>query len=247
MSKLSKIAASVAVVPMLAFTTPVFAASAGTLAGGDNYQAKNLTQNGSYGDNTTATCNEVVKYSMLLSNTQFTALNNVTLTVTLPSQGGVSTATATTDLGGTSGTTDTTTVTLTGNGATQSLVSGSVELDDGNGNAIKALPDTVATSGVNIGTLNGSTNEFVNFKVNVTCTPTPNKIQVCELATKKLVTINESDFNSSKYSKDLTKCQTAPTTLVNTGAGDVAGLFAVVAVAGAFAHRLFTSRRLSRQ
>jgi len=40
---------------------------------------------------------------------------------------------------------------------------------------------------------------------------------------------------------------TPPTTLVNTGAGDVIGLFGAVAVLGAFAHRLFLSRRLSRQ
>lgn len=39
---------------------------------------------------------------------------------------------------------------------------------------------------------------------------------------------------------------TPPTTLVNTGPGQVAALFAAVAVLGAFAHRLFLSRRLSR-
>jgi uncharacterized repeat protein (TIGR01451 family) len=36
-----------------------------------------------------------------------------------------------------------------------------------------------------------------------------------------------------------------PTTLVNTGAGDVAELFAAVAVLGAFAHRLFLGRRVT--
>ena len=39
---------------------------------------------------------------------------------------------------------------------------------------------------------------------------------------------------------------TPPTTLVNTGPGQVAGLFAVATVAGAFAHRLFLGRRLAR-
>lgn len=38
-----------------------------------------------------------------------------------------------------------------------------------------------------------------------------------------------------------------PTALVNTGAGDVAGLFAGVAIASAVAYRLFLGRRLSRQ
>jgi len=219
MSKLSKIAATAAVAPLLAFTAPAFAAGVGTLAGGDTYQAKNLTQGTAYGNNTSATCNDVVQYSMMLSNTQFTGLNNVTLKVTLPSTGGVSTATATTDAGGTSGTTDTTTVTLS-SGATQSLVSGSTELFDDKANPIKALPDTITTSGVNIGTLNGSTTEFVNFKAKVTCPTTP---------------------------PTTPPTTTPPTTLVNTGAGSVAGLFAVVAAAGAFGYRLFLGRRLSRQ
>lgn len=38
-----------------------------------------------------------------------------------------------------------------------------------------------------------------------------------------------------------------PTRLVNTGPGQVAALFAAVAVLGAFAHRLFLSRRLGRE
>lgn len=222
MSKISKIAAGAAVVPMLAFAAPAFAAnSLGQLGGGDNYQAKNLTTGSAYGDNTTATCNDVVKYSMQLSNTQFGTLDSVNLKATLPSQGGVSTATATTNLGGTSGASDTTTVTLS-SGATQTLVNGSTELDDSNGNAIKTLPDTVTTSGVDIGALVGSTTEFVNFKAKVTC-PTP------------------------PVTPPTTPTQPKPTTLVNTGAGDVAGLFAVVAAAGAFGYRLFLGRRLSRQ
>jgi len=39
---------------------------------------------------------------------------------------------------------------------------------------------------------------------------------------------------------------TPPTTLVNTGPGQVVGLFAVATIAGAFAHRLFLSRKLAR-
>lgn len=38
----------------------------------------------------------------------------------------------------------------------------------------------------------------------------PKKIEVCELATKKIVTINESDFDSSKYSKNLADCKETP-------------------------------------
>lgn len=39
---------------------------------------------------------------------------------------------------------------------------------------------------------------------------------------------------------------TPPTTLVNTGAGDVAAIFAATSIAGAMAYRLFMTRRLSR-
>lgn len=37
--------------------------------------------------------------------------------------------------------------------------------------------------------------------------PVVNKIIVCELATKKIIKINESDFDSKKHSKDLDRCR----------------------------------------
>lgn len=51
--------------------------------------------------------------------------------------------------------------------------------------------------------------------VNKTCAP--GQINVCELATRKIVTINESDFDSSKYSKNLADCQSTPSELPQTG------------------------------
>lgn len=205
--KLAALVAALAVVPALAFAVPAFAGSTGRLAGGDNYVAKNITKGGAYSDNTAATCNDTVQYSMQLSNTQFDTLDSVTLKVTLPSQGGESTATATTNLGGTTGTSDTTTVTLSGTNASQSLIPGTTTLYDGNGKALKTLPDTVATTGVNIGALEGSTTEYVNFQVKVNCPTPPKQIQVCDLSSLKVITIDEDQFDASKYSKDLTKCQ----------------------------------------
>ena len=41
----------------------------------------------------------------------------------------------------------------------------------------------------------------------------PKEITVCELATKKIVTIKESEFNPSKYSKNLDDCKEAPKTI----------------------------------
>jgi uncharacterized repeat protein (TIGR01451 family) len=52
--------------------------------------------------------------------------------------------------------------------------------------------------------------EFYNTAkttVNIPCQPvTPGSINVCELSTKKIVSIKESEFNSSKYSKNLADC-----------------------------------------
>jgi hypothetical protein len=254
MSKISKFVAVLAALPVLTFAAPVFAASAGQLGGGDNYVAKNLTKGGAYGDNTAAACNETVQYSMQLTNTQFGALNNVTLKASLPSQGGVSTATATTDLGGTTGTSDTTTVTL-GSGVSQSLVSGTTVLYDDAGHSIKTLSDTVNTTGVNIGTLNGSTTEYVNFQVKMTCeTVQPKDIQVCRLSDKQVITIKETEFDAAKHTKDLSQCKTTttppvtpPTTLAKTGPTDTVAIVAAAIAAGTVGARLFLSRRLTRQ
>jgi hypothetical protein len=228
MSKVSKIVAGLAIVPVLAISGSAFAGSPGQLAGGDNYQVKNITQKGSYANTISATCNDEIQYSMQLSNTQFGSLNNVTLKATLPSNGGVSTATATTDLGGTSGTSDTVTVTLGAN-QTQTIESGTTVLYDDAGHALKTLPDTI-TSGVNIGTLDGSTTEFVNFKAKVNCPTTP---PVTPPATPSTPATPAAPV--------------APTTLVNTGAGSVVGIFAAAVAFGAVAYRVVLSRRLSRQ
>lgn len=164
-------AATVAVATIFAVSGTAFAGSPGQLAGGDNYVVKNLTKGGAYSNSISAVCGDSVQYSMQISNTHFGALNNVTIKASLPTNGGTSTAVVTTDLGGQSGTTDTASVSLPAN-AKQVLVNGSTVLYDGDGKAIKTLPNTI-TSGVNIGTLAGSTTEFVNFKVKVDCPEVP--------------------------------------------------------------------------
>ena len=168
MIKFSKIAAVLAIVPALVLSNPVSAASPGQLAGGDNYVVKNVTKGSAYANTVSAACNDEVQYSMQLSNTQFGALENVTLRATLPGAGGISTATASTDLGGQSGTTDTATVNLT-SGANQTLQNGTTVLYDDAGHTLTTLDNTIATSGVNIGTLEGSTTKYVNFKAKVNC------------------------------------------------------------------------------
>lgn len=79
----------------------------------------------------------------------------------------------------------------------------------------------------------------------------PNEISVCELSTKKIVTIKESDFDSSKYSKNLDDCkETPPVTppeLPHTGMGEnivaIVGLGALIASAAYY----IASRRALNQ
>lgn len=83
----------------------------------------------------------------------------------------------------------------------------------------------------------------------VTALP-PEKIEVCEIATKKIVEINKSAM-SDKYTTDLTKCNVppvttstpqTPTALPNTGAGAVAAIFSGVTSLAGIGHYFFTRR-----
>lgn len=344
MKKLFALAAALLVVPMLAFALPVFAESDGQLATGpDLYLVKNVTKNTSYSTSTTATCDETVKFSVKLANSEFGLLKNVTVKASLAN--GVSTMVASATNAANQNTSVTANVTTALTKGTLVYVPGSTKNYDVNGTLIKSLPDGVTAGGVNKGNLNGSTREFVQWEAKVKCeeipqTPTyscdllevnaskdrkvtvsnfktsaangavfkhavlswgdnsanvttatpvgqshtynadgtyaikatavftvngqdvnatsancakqvtfkgeqPPKvtITVCDITTKKIVTINQEDFDSSKHTTDTSKCVETPTELVNTGAGSILGMFAAVTVAGALAHRFVLARR----
>lgn len=208
MKKLTFVTAVAATIASSLYTiAPVFASSPGYLAGGpDMYQVRNVTKNTAYSSNVAVACNETVKYSIKLSNTEYGLLSNVTVKAPLT---GTMTATATNAANETVSTNGT--VTVTPAAGNYSYVAGSTQLLDVNGNLIKGLSDGITGNGVNTGTLNGSTREFVQFQAKLNCdTPEkpPVKIPVCELATKTIVTIDEKDFDAKKYSKDLNDCKT---------------------------------------
>jgi hypothetical protein len=188
MNRFSKLAiAALAALPVFAVATPVLADSPGQLQGGTiTYLVKNKTQNGTYDTSANVGCNEEARYTIRLHNTSFGAFANVNVKVSLPSAGGASNMVATTDLGGISGTSGTATVN-TPAGSTQTFESGSATLYDENSNVIKTLPDSLVTSGVDIGALAGSTTEFVNFNAKVSC-PTPPQVSFActELAVNKV-------------------------------------------------------------
>lgn len=67
--------------------------------------------------------------------------------------------------------------------------------------------------------------------------PAPGEIQVCDLTTKKAITIKETDFDAAKHSKDMSKCAEvlgAPTTLPSTGPAEtIASMFGLGSLAAA--------------
>ncbi|MDO4781461.1 MAG: hypothetical protein Q4A34_03680 [Candidatus Saccharibacteria bacterium] len=73
---------------------------------------------------------------------------------------------------------------------------------------------------------NGKKSDDATVTVTTAC---DKPIEVCEVSTKKIVTIDERDIKQGKHSKNLSDCA-APTELPRTGPAGVAGLMAVVAV-----------------
>jgi hypothetical protein len=209
MKKLYALVAALVAVPMFAFAMPVFADSPGSLATGpDLYQVRNVTKNGAYASNVSAACNETVKYSIKLANSEFGLLTNVIVKASLT--GGNMTASATNAANQNTNVGANLTVTVPQN-ATLTYVAGSTVNLNANGGLIANLPDGITTAnGVNKGNLNGSTREFVQFQAKVTCeTPeVPKDIKVCELATKKVITIKENQFDATKHSRNLDDCKT---------------------------------------
>ncbi|MDB5160397.1 MAG: exported protein of unknown function [Candidatus Saccharibacteria bacterium] len=83
-------------------------------------------------------------------------------------------------------------------------------------------------------TSGGYKESTADITINKTCAP--GTINVCQLSTKTIVNIKESDFDSSKYSKNLDDCKTPPVTppeLPHTGMSEnivaIVGLGALIA------------------
>lgn len=167
MNRFSKLAAALAVLPIMAFASPVLADSPGQIEGAsDIIVAKNMTQNGAYSTNISTACGDEVQYSTRLHNINFGGLSNIKVSVNLLS----GKMTAVPDQGADWGATGSVKVNLPTNGDIN-FEAGTTTLFDHNGSVIRTLSDGITTVGVNIGGLNGSTTEFVNFKAKVNCPP----------------------------------------------------------------------------
>jgi hypothetical protein len=222
-------AATAAIVPVASFAAPVFADSPGQIGGGDIYRVKNLTKNTDFADTTTANACEELEYKVRLHNSSYGAVTNIVAKASLPSNASTSnTSTMSVSYQTESpanSVSDTATVNLT-SAQSISYENGSTQLLDKDNNLVKSLPDGVTAGGVNVGSLNGSTVEFVQFKAKINCPKPP----VTPPATPQTPA-----------------APAAPTTLVNTGPGSAIAAFVAATIAGAIGYRKFVSRRLSRQ
>lgn len=221
MKKLALIAAAVAVAPTLAFAAPVFADSPGQLSNSaDFYKVKNETKNGSYGSSTTATCGDVVKYSVMIANSEFGMLSNVTVKTTLAGATTVSATNAANQPTSVSGN-----VSVNVDKGSLQYVAGSTKNLSEGGSLIKTLADGITTGGVNKGNLNGSTAEFVQFQAKVVCETTPTTPTTPE----------------TPKTPEAPKAQEAPKVIASTGPAstiaNIVGLSALTASIGYFVQR----------
>lgn len=189
----------------------VQATGMGQIEGGDIYRVKNVTKGTDFSDPTSATCNETVQFKVRIHNPGPSAIDNVKVVATLPNAvatSHVSRVTVSSTNADPLSTSDTATVNLD-KAAVLSYVAGSTELLDARGSKVSTLNDAITGAGVTIGKVGVSVDEkrFVQFSAKINCPEAPKNIEVCELATKKIITIREDQFDSSKHSKNLNDCK----------------------------------------
>lgn len=169
MKKLASVAAAMAVVPVLGFATPVLADSAGQLSNGPtNYKVRDVTTNGAYAQSISAACNDTVKYSVIVANTDYGMVNDITVKADLTS-GNISIS-AVNAAGDTTSVSGSAKVTVP-SGSSLNYVNGSTVVINSANTVTTPLADGVTGAGVNAGNLNGSTYEYVQFQAKVNCAP----------------------------------------------------------------------------
>lgn len=220
--------AALAIVPVLAFAVPALADSPGQLSNGaNNYKVRNVTQNGAYAQSVAAACNDTVKYSITLSNSDFGLLTNLNVKAALAN--GAISASATNTAGATTSVSGTATVTLAK--GSLSYVPGSTVRITSDGATSTPLADGITTGGVNAGNLNGSTAIFVQFQAKVNCPTTPP--EMCTVKGKENLPKNSPDCVETPVTPTTPTTPATPAALPETGAAEsvlaFVGLGAMVA------------------
>lgn len=225
MNRLTKLAVALAGASTIALPSVVMAAGYGQIEQGDIYRVKDLTTGSSFADNITAACGDTVAFRVRVHNTGPETLTNVKVSATL--NGASSTSHGSQVSLSADNNIDNMVVTAnagvnTSQATTADYVAGSTQLLNYGGSVLRSLPDGILGSGVNIGSLGPLTSdtEEVQFQAKLNCpTPTPTPTPTPKPQVKGV------------------------TTLPNTGAGDVLGLFAGASAAGTAAHAVITRRR----
>lgn len=316
----------------VAMVPRVSADSAGQIDGGQIYEIADLTQNSKYMNPAYANACDELEYSIQLHNPGYSSVNDINVSATLPASAST-TNTSNVTMTYTGGSASTTTASATldiSSAQTVTYETGTTVLYAGNGSKIANLPDGIIGSGVNIGSLDGSTTEYLNFKVKVGCpqvTPPSYACSELGITAEENRTVKVSNFTTSQangatftgaviawgdkttnstsngaspvglshqYAADGSYTVTAtanfsvngqnetatsasctqvvtfssttppivtpptpptpaaptpttPTALVNTGPGDVIGLFAAATIGGTVIYRRLLARHLSRQ
>ncbi len=223
-----------AVTALAVVAIPVSVYAAGQIEGGNIYRVRNVTQNTDFTDPVSASRCEVVQFRVRIHNPGPDPLTEVNVHATLPSSAGTShssTVTVSSPDAVPTSVTDTAGVTLN-ESLSIAYVPGSTQLLDPSGSVISTLPDTITTSGVSIGTVGVSTEQrrSVQFSAQLNCPETP----TCPEGT------------SGTYPECVTPPET-PTTptpefLPETGAGNVAAIFAAVTAVSAVAYSVVSRR-----
>lgn len=185
----------------------------GQLGSGDIYRVRNVSDNQTnFVKVANADLCETVQFKVRVHNGGPKTLTNVKVKATLNTSAVSTTHTSTATVSADNNrenavATGTASVNLS-NAGQISYVAGSAELLDDDGAHMNAVDATALFgSGVNIGSVGVSLNNmrFVQFKAKFNCEE-PKKIKVCELSTKKIITIDEKDFDAQKHSKNLADC-----------------------------------------
>lgn len=207
MIKALKAAVAAFAVPAIVLgSTPVMAAEAGQIEGGDIYRVKNVTKNAAFTDPANATCGETVQFRVRIHNPGPDALTGVTASATLDTTEGVSHSSKMTISAANANpqsTSDTAGVN-TDKATKVAYIAGSTQLLDASGAVMQNLSDGIVGSSVAIPNGVGVSTEqkrFVQFSAKVDC-PT---VDVCPN-----IPGNQTEVPSGQIKDDKGNCVTPP-------------------------------------
>lgn len=248
-----KVIVAALAVPAMIASTPVMAAAAGQIEGGDIYRVKNVTKGGAFTDPADATCGDTVQFRVRIHNPGPDALTGVTTSATLNAAEGTSHSSnmtvSATNANPTS-TSDTAGV-KTDKSSTISYVAGSTQLLDANGAVMQNLADGIVGGSVSIpGGVGVSTEQkrFVQFDAKINCGTTV--IDVCpnipgdqtEVPAGK-VKDDEGNCVDPKTPPVTTKTTHTPAALPSTGPAEILSGVTGASALGYGVQRYVASRR----